>query len=185
MTTTDVSKKYLKTRSPEAPSIQGIAVSIRDEALTLAQDSYAVYQRGSDIGSLLRHSGFFDTFKHGLAGGVANALAANDQRVLAVYSYEPSMNPDSESGEDMPMEATVHVLALVAAPSAALESFVAALDSALTASLKELPSPLFASRESVLDVNMITEKDVRLRLGYAALLSSVFAPPLKVWSREG
>ncbi len=95
------------------------------------------------------------------------------------------MNPDSESGEDMPMEATVHLLALVAAPSAALESFVAALDSALTASLKELPSPLFASRESVLDVNLITEKDVRLGLGYAALLSSVFAPPLKVWSREG
>lgn len=184
MTTTVISAKETKSRSPEAMSIQKLAESLRDDALTLAQDKYAVFQRGSDLASLLRHPDFFERFKYGLAVGVAGALAANDRCVLAVYVYDPSINPDSENGEDLPLDATLHLLALVSSPSAALAAFVASLDRALTASLKSLPSPLFARRESVLDVNLITEKDVRLGLGYAALLSSLFAPPIKVWERE-
>ena len=184
MTITVSPTKIAGARSPEAVSVQQLADSIRDEALTLAQDKYAVFQRGSDLASLLRHPDFFDKFKYGLAVGVTDALAANDQHVLAVYVYDPSANPDSESGDDLPLEATLHLLALVQTPSAALSAFVVSLDQALTASLKALPSALFAQRESVLDVNLITEKDVRLGVGYAALLSSLFAPPIKVWARE-
>lgn len=184
MTTTVIPAKETKSQSPEAASIWQLAASIRDDALTLAQDKYAVFQRGSDIASLLRHPDFFEKFKYGLAAGLAEALAANDGRMLAVYVYDPSINPDSETGEDLPLDATLHLLVLVSSPSAALGAFVTSLDRALTASLKDLPSPLFARRESILDVNLITEKDVRLGLGYAALLSSLFAPPLKVWERE-
>jgi hypothetical protein len=184
MTITVSPTKIAGARSLEALSIEQLADSIRDEALTLAQDKYAVFQRGSDLASLFRHPDFFEKFKYGLAVGVAGALAANDQNLLAAYVYDPSTNPDSENGEELPLEATLHLLALVSSPSAALNAFVASLDRALTASLKDLPSPLFARRESVLDVNLITEKDARLGVGYAALLSSLFAPPLKVWTRE-
>ncbi len=184
MTTTDIHTKTAEARSLQAVSVQQVADSIRDEALTDAQDQYAVFQRGSDLGSLLRHPDFFERLKYGLTVGVAKALAANDPTVLAVYTYDPSSNPDSESGDTAPLEATVHMLALVSTPSAALSAFIASLDRALTASLKSLPAPLFAQRESVLDVNLITEKDARLGIGYAALLSSLFAPPIKVWARE-
>ena len=71
----------------------------------------------------------------------------------------------------------------VATSSAALEAFIAALDRALTDSLKGLPSPLFAERKFTLDVSLITEKDVRLGLGPAGLLSAIFTPPIKVWQR--
>ena len=184
MTTTITLSRETKSRLSEAMPFQKLAESVRDNALALAQDKYAIFQRGSDIESLLRHPDFFEKFKYGLAVGIADALAANDQRVLAEYVYDPSLNPDSEDGEGLPLEATLHLLVLVSSPSAALSAFVAALDRALTASLKDLPSPLFTRRESVLDVNLITEKDVRLGVGYATLLASVFAPPIKVWARE-
>ena len=82
-----------------------------------------------------------------------------------------------------PVDATVHLLVLVNSSSAALEAFISALDRALTASLTSLPSPKFAERDSILDVNLLTEKDVESGRGYAVLLSSVFTPPLKVWQR--
>jgi hypothetical protein len=74
-------------------------------------------------------------------------------------------------------------LVQVAKPSAALEVLIVSLDKELTAKLRALPSTRFAERASVLDVNLLTEEDVRLGTGYAVMLSSVFAPPLKVWQR--
>jgi hypothetical protein len=77
----------------------------------------------------------------------------------------------------------VHLLVKVSAASAALNAFVASLDRALTASLKELPSQAFTHREFILDVVVVDEEDVRLRRGPAAVITSVFAPALKIWER--
>jgi len=163
--------------------LQEVVETIREDALILAQDRLTDVMRGLDLKHLLRRPDFVDNFKYGLAAGVAMALSDNDPHVEAVYTYEPSANPDSELGNDVPVDATVHLLVKVQASSAALVAFIAALDRALTAELKNLPSPKLAQRESVLDVNLITEKDIEEGRGYAVILSSVFAPPLKVWQR--
>lgn len=160
-----------------------VVETIREDALTLAQERLSAPLRGLELKRLLRRPEFVDNLKYGLALGVANALSANDKHIQAVYIYEPSANPDSELGNDLPVDATVHMLAVVQSPSAALEAFIASLDRALSASLRDLPSPKFAERESILDMNILTEKDVELGRGYAALLSSIFAPPLKIWQR--
>ena len=157
---------------------------IRDDALTQARKKLHIRYRGLDLESLLRHPHFVGQFMHGLISGVAEALAVNDQRVQAIYTYDPALNTDSESGEASPLDTTLHLLVRVATSSAALEAFIAALDRALTDSLKELPSPLFAERKFTLDVSLITEKDVRLGLGPAGLLSAIFTPPIKVWQRR-
>ena len=167
-----------------APDVAQVAEMIREDALALARKKLLPIQRSLETAILLQRSDFFENFKYGLTVGVAEALAANDQHLQAIYAYDPSANPDSESGEAMPLEATIHLVALATASSAALEAYIAALDRALTESLKKFSSPRFALRESILDVNVITEKEVRLGLGYAALLSAVFAPPLKLWERE-
>ena len=161
-----------------------MAETIRDKALRQAREKVRRRYRDLDLAPLLQRADFFDYFKYGLAYGVAEALAANDTQVQAVYTYDPTLNPDSESSEERPLDAMVHLLVVVKKPSAALEAFIAALDRAVTMGLKALPATPFAQCESVLDVRVITEKDVRLGLGYAAMLSSVFTPPLKVWQRE-
>ena len=167
----------------QVTSLDEVAETIREAALAAAREKLSAPQRSLDLASLLCRPDFFERFKHGLASAVSRTLAANDSRVQATYVYEPSVNPDIESGAELPPDATLHLLALVTQPSSALEAFIAALDRALTDSLKELPSPLFAERKFTFDVSLITEKDVRLGLGPAALLAAVFTPPLKVWQR--
>jgi hypothetical protein len=181
--TTWPTQKTKESQTIQATPLQEIVETIREDALTLAQDRLTGAMRGLDLKQLFRRPDFVDNFKYELASGVATALSDNDPRVEAIYTYEPSGNPDSELGNDMPVDATVHLLVKVQASSAALVAFMAALDRALTASLRDLPSPQYSERESILDVNLITEKDIEEGRGYAVLLSSMFAPPLKVWQR--
>jgi hypothetical protein len=64
--------------------------------------------------------------------------------------------------------------------SAALQSFIVAIDKALTEQVRALPSPLFASLETILNAIAITEEDVRQKRGYAALLSSLYLKPRQI-----
>jgi len=160
-----------------------VAETIREDALALAQERLSAPLRGLELKRLLRRSEFIDNLKYGLARGISNTLSAHDSRVMAVYAFDPSTNPDSDAVEEIPIDPTVHLLVVVQSPSAALDAFIASLDRTLTASLNELPSPKFEQRTSILDVNILTEEDVKQGRGYAVLLSSVFAPPLQVWQR--
>jgi hypothetical protein len=182
MTTIDHQAEALDER--RTPYLEDVARTMRDDALALARQKLAAPQRDLDLKGLFNRRDFVEYFKHGVASGVAGVLAAHDQRVQAVYIYDPSANPDSEFGVALPVDATVYLLVRVSTPSAALESFTASLDRALAESMKELPSPLYERREFILDTCVVSEIDVQQRRGYGAMLSSLFAPPLKVWQRE-
>ena len=160
-----------------------LAERLTGDAVAQARQKIALGRRDDDLKTLLGVPAFINAFVHALGCGVAEALAENDRFVQAAYIYDPSLNPDSESGEELPASGTVHLLVKIAKPSAALEAFIASLDQALAAKLRELPSNKFAQRTFVLDVNLLTEDDVRLGAGFAAMLSSVFAPPIKIWQR--
>jgi hypothetical protein len=162
--------------------VDDVAETIRNDAIAFARRQVD----GEDAGliSLLGRRDFFESFKYGLVSRVAEVLAATDRNVLAIYTYDVDMNPDAELGGELPLDATARLLVHVATPSAALQAFISALDRALLASLKELPSSLFKERAFILEVNLITDQDIRQRLGFATLLTSPFAPPLKVWQRE-
>jgi hypothetical protein len=164
--------------------LQELVETLHEDALEQARQKLLPPQRGADLQTLLETHEFLDAFKYGLASGIAKALSENDKSVQAVYTYDPSINPDAESGVDLPMSATVHLLVRVVKSSAALEAFIATLTRALTAELRKLPSDRFARLESVLDVNLVTEQQIRLGAGYAVLLSSLFAPPIKLWERS-
>lgn len=162
--------------------IDDVAETIRNDAIEFARQQVD----GEDAGliSLLGRRDFFESFQYGLVSKVAEVLAATDRNVLGVYLFDVDMNPDAEIGGELPLDATVRLLVHVSTPSAALQAFIGALDRALVTSLKELPSPLFRERAFILDVNLITDRDIQQRLGFAKLLTSPFAPPLMVWQRE-
>lgn len=174
----------LETPMPEISTMAEVAETIRNDAVHLAYQALPITQRDGNLQRLLTCPDFFNRLKYRLAVGVARELSANDPRVLAVYVFEPSANADDEIGIQLPIDPTLHLLVMVTAPSPALESFVESLDRALTMSLKYLPSPGFALRECILDVNLVTEDEARLGTGWAAILRSVFAPPIKLWQRD-
>jgi hypothetical protein len=163
--------------------LEEVVETMCDDAIVWARDKLGWVGRESSLAEVLRRPDFLGYFKHGLAVSVANVLAANDANVQAVYVFDPSLNADSEAGTDLPFDTSVHLLVRAVTPSAALHAFVTALDQALSTNLKNLPAPVFAGRESILDVIVITEEDIRLSVGYAGLLSGVFAPPIRIWQR--
>jgi len=170
--------------SPRVSSLSDLAKTIRANAVVEALGDRRSYACNEALLELeLSRQPVMENLKDGLTRGVARALAAHDSQVEAVYAYDPSANPDSDAGDDQPFDAALHLLALVTTPSAALQAFIAALDRALTESLTELPSPVFQGRESVLDITLITRRNVQERRGYAGLLSSRFAPAVEIWRR--
>ncbi|GIK36840.1 MAG: hypothetical protein BroJett011_06730 [Chloroflexota bacterium] len=164
--------------------LDNIAKRICHEALEQTYDKLVPVEQELSLECLLQRRALFQSFKYGLAKGVAETLAANDKRVRRVYVIEPSANPDAEVEEHLPVEVTIHLVVVVETTSAALEALIASLDRGLVQCLQELPSPLLAGCHSILDVNLVTEEAVRHRTGYANLLSSIFAPPLKLWERQ-
>lgn len=180
---TEILPKTKQARPLSVTSLDEVVETIYQDALTLAQERLSAPLRGLELKRLLRRTEFVENLKHGLSVGVANALSENDSRVKAVYSYDPSTNPESDSGEELPIDPTVHLLVVTEASSAALEAFIGSLDRALTATITALPSPKFEQRTSILDVNILTDQDIQKGRGYAVLLSSVHAPALKVWQR--
>ena len=166
---------------PQAMSLQEIAERLCTDALAEARQKFGLLGEELDTAELLRMPAFVTAFKHALARHIAETLAQNDVSVQAAYTYDPSMNPDSECGDDLPTDVTVHLLVRVTHISAALETYIVALDQALTPILSRVPSAEFAQRTSFLDVNLLTDEDARRGTRYAALLSSLFAPPLRVW----
>lgn len=170
--------------TPRVTQSHEIADTIQEDALKQAHAKLAPFQRSLDLEALFQRHDFFDGFKYSVAKSVSNVIADHDSNAKAFYLFDPSTNPDVETGEYLPMEATIHLLLLVERPSAGLEAFIASLDRALTQSLKALPSPMLATTSSILNIILITEEDIKHRRGYAALILSLFAPPLKIWSRD-
>jgi hypothetical protein len=182
--TTTIGNQTSAAPFPRVLPMRDVAKSILDDALARAKQQLSVPERSASLEKLFRLPVFQSSVKYAMAQGVARVLSENDKFVRAIYVYEPSMNSDIESGEDLPPAATVHLLVLVVKPSAALQALIDSLDRALTSSLHDLPSNQFKRLGSVLDVNLVTEQEVQLGTGYAVLLSSLFAPPIKLWPRQ-
>ena len=158
--------------------------TIRGNALNRARTKMPPLDQDAELAELLQRRDFAEYLKHAIAQEVAQVLATNDERVQAIYLFEESTNPDAQTEDYLPfVDLTVRLLALVTSPSAAFEAFVASLDRILTKVLCELPSTEFARRTSFLDVLPVTQSDVEQGHGYARLLSSVYARPLRIWER--
>jgi len=171
----------VKISSEQATELFEVAEKIRDDAITFARMKLPQFKQDTDLGVLLEKRDFLCGFKHGLVESTCHVLGDYDGKALESYYFDPCDNPDAQSGEEIPVDCTLNIILVVKSKTAGLEAFIASLDRALTQALKELPLPMVASYDSVLNVIPVTKKDVESGKGYAVLLSSVHAPALKIW----
>jgi hypothetical protein len=165
-------------------SLVEAAETMRDNAVDLAREKMGFYQQEADLTILLGRRDFVEYFKYALAKEVAQMIATYDQRVQAVYLFEETANPDSETEDYLSVpDLTIHLLAKVTSASAALEAFISSIDRALTEILRDLPSDRYTNRTSFLHVIPVTDEDIKENQGYAVLLSSFYARPLRIWQR--
>lgn len=147
-----------------------VAETVCLEAINLVRQHVPALAPIGHIETLVRRPDFIGPFKCGLAVCLGKVLGANDERVRTVFHADPTETP-------------LHLLVLVAKPTAALAAFIAALDRALSIELHNLHIPEFVGEDRVLDVRLITPKEVHLGLGDAARLASVHSAPTRIWSR--
>jgi len=168
----------------QVSSLMDTAETIKENALKQATMKVRPRDWKNDLAKLLARRDFVSYFNDALSLEVAKVIASYDKRVQAVYLFNESANPDAQT-EDYPssIDLTIHLLTLVTSASAALDAFITSLDRTLTEVLNDLPSEQFAGRTSYLNVLPITEADIEERRGYAVLLSSIYARPLKIWQR--
>ena len=165
-------------------SLVETAETINENALNRAGAMMPARDRQNGLAGLLARPDFTGYFNYALAIEIARVIASYDRLVQSVYLFEESANPDALTEEGpTSRELGIHLLAFVTSASAALEAFVNSLDRTLTVVLNEHPSEAFAGRTSFLNVIPITENDVKERRGYAVLLSSIYARPVKIWQR--
>jgi hypothetical protein len=163
-------------------SLEEVATGIRDQALTLALAKVAPGRRSVQPVELLERPRFRSAFIQALALGVAQALAANDQRVRAVYAYPAAPVLGASVARDG--ASLAHLMVLVTSSSAALEVFVGALNRALRVSLSGLIGPGFGQCQPLLDINIVTEQQRQQGLGLTRLLSADQPRPVKLWQRQ-
>lgn len=172
----------LLTETDGVSRIDEMATRIRDQAVASARAQLDAKQCLPELDDPVHRSDCKRHFLRALAVGVAQALAANDRRVLAVYAYEAT--PDYGAEVNDLWGALAHLLVVVTAPSAALEAFVASLNRGLGASLSALPRAHFSHAGPPLDINVVTEQEVRQGVGMARLLSARLPPPVQLWQRK-
>lgn len=173
-----------QTTTEYSSYLDDVAMTIRDDALEQARTKLPELQRELSLKELLGNPSFVDYFKFALAVRVSNAIGAHDKHVEATYIYDPSANPDSESGVDLSVDLTIHLLVQVSNSTVALEGFLDSLSNFIVASLQTMPSKRFQECTHIMDINIVTTQEVELRLGYGALIKSMYAPALKIWERE-
>jgi hypothetical protein len=123
--------------------------------------------------------------RYALAQQVAEYLGSVDDSITAIYTYEPEYATGSDTtGPVHPrVQPGLNLIARVNRKSAALSSVVASLSAALAEQLKQLGCPNANALCRELDVNLADEQDVQKRIGYGALIGSLYVRPIEVWHR--
>jgi hypothetical protein len=123
---------------------------------------------------------------YALSKEIGEYLGGIDSSVQAVYSYEPEYSAGALHLDvtEPPIDRGIKLIVSVDRKSAALASIVASLEDAVRESVQHLACSDANLSCYVLDVRIADIEEVASRRGYGALLSSLYAPPIRLWARD-
>jgi len=178
MTTTTVAKRKLAFRPDDGTNLVEAAL----EAVSANQG-----QDQDTLRQAMRHGDctICDAVRYQLAQKLAADLGAVDRSVKAVYLYEPEQATTSDEGvRDRPsLSPGLSLIIWVDRKTAALNSIVDSLGSAVSAAAKPLSCPFANALCWMVDAQFVDDRQVEQRLGYGALINSVYVRPIEVWQR--
>jgi hypothetical protein len=174
----------VETRSPELrlPDAASTAESIMSEAVKFCADKMRLGDYQMVVAKLRRHDESASNYCHySIAKQVGEALGSLDSTVQAVYMIDyDATAEDICFGTDRGIE-PIHVIIQVQRKTKALGALVEALDRALVRSYANLLA--LENLEHILDAQLVDGDDITRRVGYGAMLSSLYRKPLQVWER--
>jgi len=120
-------------------------------------------------------------FHYDLAAHIAGYLGTLDGEIKAVYLYDYDATPEDTCFGETAVSPLLHLIVWAQRKTVALNSLAEALDRALVQNYAELiGAPQLAH---LLDVQAVDDADVKNRVGYGTLFSSLHYRPIQVWER--
>lgn len=126
-----------------------------------------------------------DHVRDALAQRIAEYLGSVDDTIKTIYTYEPEHATSLD--EAIPGRPNLtpgfNLTVKVSRKSAALSSLVASVNSALAEACKQLGCPTATALCYELDVGVANDDDIQRRVGYGALINSLYVRPIEIWHR--
>jgi hypothetical protein len=125
-------------------------------------------------------------FRYGLSKEMGAYLGAIDSSVQAVYSYEPeyaagALHIDSAAPG---VDRGINLIVSVDRKNHALDSIVASLEDAMKEAAQSLRCLNANGSCYAVDIRIVDGEELASRRGYGALVSSLYATPVRLWSRS-
>ena len=162
-----------------------LVTSMMEEAIAFCAEKTGARTREEVITAILKGDcSTCDYLKYSLAKKVGECLGLMDETIKAVYIYEPEygVGADNHLDHGLGLRSGINLVAWVERKTAALSSIVASLNEALVEACKRLGASENGLRY-LLDVKLTDDNEVANRLGYGALVHSIYVRPTEVWSR--
>jgi len=117
---------------------------------------------------------------YNIAKELGEALGCLDDNIKAVYAYDYDDNlSDANCAENTLPFSLIHMIIWAGRKTKALKALIEAVDRALVRNQRRLLG--ISELEHMLDIQIVDDEDVKTRTGYAALLKSIYQPPIEVW----
>ena len=155
---------------------------VSDQALDFCAQKMGLGDRNAAADRLQQGDGnACQYYRYSIANQVAESLAALDKNIKVAYVTEYDATPQDlcfNQGNQMPL---IHMIIWVERKTKALASLVEGLDRALTQRYADVVgSPRLTH---LLDVQVVDDEDVHGRIGYGAMISSIYNRPIQIWER--
>jgi hypothetical protein len=124
--------------------------------------------------------------RYALSKEIGEYLGTIDTSVQAVYAYEPEYAAGAlhvDSAQPV-VDNGINLIVSVDRKNAALSSIVASLEDAIKEGVKSLLCSKANGSCYAFDVRVVDGDEVASRRGYGALISSIYATPVRLWARD-
>jgi hypothetical protein len=172
-------EQSLSHMSPAAKELEHVANELCEKALKDARDQLHPLLQNSELEYLAQRVEFIRAFKSALEQRIARKLAAGQPGIEAVFKFEETRTENWQS-----WDGSIHLLVKVPRLSDALKSLGRKLDRSLVRYFRQLGWSRFQKRQSILEVQQVTSRELRYGIGYGAMFSAVYTVPVKVWPQE-
>ena len=119
--------------------------------------------------------------QYSIAKQIGDSLGAMDRNVQAVYILDYDATPQDICFASEKQGLLIHLIVQVERKTSALDSLASALDNALAQVIGRMLGQ--EGLQHLLDVQVVDGADVDERVGYGAMLASLYQRPIQVWKR--
>lgn len=179
-TQTDTERAVTQFRLPDSDSTVEIALT---QALSFCAQKMGLVGSQATVERLQQgDSQAYKYFHYSIAKKVAESIGALDRNVKAIYIVDYDATPEDMCFCEGAPTTLIHLIVWAERKTNALESLVNALDRALVQRHIQVVGA-GASMAHMLDVQVVDDGDVQKRVGYGAMLSSIYNRPIQIWER--